>query len=475
MQSKSAKRTKDTEVKTPTKKTKQENHSEISSLQIDETFPLLETILPKGDKTDNYEYILADTIGTTNKTISYLNKWKERLNLGVMNEVSFWKAIISVMEQPPFENLNEFKERITKVFQCKSVEIEEETVFNFKQITLIEEVAARTNVNILIGPDFINTFNSQIHDQLIIRCFYKKLQSGDSNISICKLYLSSDMNVTALIEDLNLSLSIDKLQSNVKNPPKQTQQPLGSSSSSNSDNSGKFLSVNSTLFEQLQELHLRCEDVLEKELLRFGLYNIKIQQRFKDSDRFCYYAHCSSIYKEEDKVFLKLSMGRLENVSLMEKIVKENIRHTNISTIFRYGVISHKTLFENPYLNLLKVISFNDFSKLEINCNDNLQYDIYYTIQEPLVKKEQYQNEIKKKEVKTMMVLLIKLFYDCLFGINFLNNLNIMHCDLSMQNILFRKSDLNDTQGYYHGKLLKVLKNLTDDKLVIYHAVLIDH
>ncbi|KAL9654408.1 hypothetical protein ABK040_010435 [Willaertia magna] len=425
------------------------------------------------DKTDRCDYVLAD-IDRTTRMISCVYKWVDHLQLEIMDSCVFLEKLFRVSRELPFGSAKEFKERISNILECESVEMEEEKLINLFDVNRILELITQGNANILISPNFIKTFNSQIqNNQLNIQCFYVDNTSqidAIKKISFCKLRLVNDTDVTKFIGELNLSFKT------LQNPPQQAQQPLSSYSSFNSDNSAKFLCANSTLFKQLQELHLNCESELERELLRFGLFNIKIQQRFKGSDRFCYYANCSSVYKEEDKVFLKLSTGRLENVSLMEKIVKENIRYPNISTIFRYGVISHKTLTENPYLNLLKGISPDDFSKLEINCNENLQYNIYYTIQEPLVKKEQYQNEIKQKEVKTIMVLLIKLFYDCLFGLKFLNNLNIMHCDLSMQNILFRKSNLNNIQGYYHGKILKYLKNLTtvNDELVIYDAVLID-
>ncbi|KAL9649435.1 hypothetical protein ABK040_016217 [Willaertia magna] len=434
------------------------------------------------DKTDRYDYALADT-DLTSKMVSRVYKWVDHLELQIMDSFVFMDTCYRLCRNEKyFGSAKEFKERIASILEIEgeSIEIEEEKLISLFDANQMLELTTQGNVNILISPDFVKTFNSQIlNNDLKIQCFYvdKTAQSGATKlISFCKLRLVNDIDISTLIEELNLSLSTDNLNKTLQNPPQQTQQPLGSPSSSNSDSNAKFLSANSTLFEQLQELHSNSESELEKELLRFGLFNIKRKQRIKGSDRLCFYANCSSVYKEEDNIFLKLSIGRLENVSLMEKIVKENIRHPNISTIFRYGVISHKTLTSNPYLNLLKSISPDDFSKLEINCNDNLQSDIYYTIQEPLVKKEQYQNEIKKKEVKTIMILLIKLFYDCLFGIKFLNNLNIMHCDLSMQNILFRKSNLNHIQGYYHGKVLKYLKNLTtiNNQLVIYDAVLID-
>ncbi|KAL9655968.1 hypothetical protein ABK040_007589 [Willaertia magna] len=434
-------------------------------------------------KLDNYEHILIDTDNGT--TISREYKWIDKLNLEIMSIPSFLAAFPFFIMKPPFENIKEFKEHITTLF--KSVKIEKENVYNYiQQYSSIYDASFLCNVKILIAPNFIKTFIiPDSNNQLIIQCFYldKTLQTNSPEISVCKL----NLNNKEIIESLNLSFN--KLNNNAQylqhtlksqTTKQQSQQLLGSSNSSN-DCSAKFLCANATLFEQLQEIHLNSSESeipvdLEKELLRFGLYNIKIQQRIKgrSNDRFCYYAHCSSIHKEEENVFLKLSMGRLENVSLMERIVKENIRHSNISTIFRYGVISHKTLFENPYLNLLKVISPNDFSNYKLNINNSTlqSNDIYYTIQECLVKREQYLNEILK-EVKLVKLLLIKLFYDCLFGVKFLNQLNIMHCDLSMQNILFRKCNFNNFQGYYHGKLLKYLKKYLN-QFIIYDAVIID-
>ncbi|KAL9655475.1 hypothetical protein ABK040_011870 [Willaertia magna] len=152
--------------------------------------------------------------------------------------------------------------------------------------------------------------------------------------------------------------------------------------------------------------------------------------------------HCTSIYlnghsilkNECGKVFMKMTKFE-ENLlpsDLVLKHIMNNSQSKYICKIFRSDFICH----ESELMKLLKSKGYF----LDFDNKFKGSEGIYYTICEKLEDKSVYFELLTtQKSLKVQFMLLLTFFKACLKGLQYLHKeLNIVHGDLSIENILFR-------------------------------------
>ncbi|KAL9653361.1 hypothetical protein ABK040_001997 [Willaertia magna] len=192
--------------------------------------------------------------------------------------------------------------------------------------------------------------------------------------------------------------------------------------------------------QQRNESFTNCEFLfndlnLDYTFGKFKLSNIWNVSEITKSHCTCVYLIGRSILKNEcEKIFMKMTRFKdnLLPSDLVLKLIMQNNQSKNICKIFRSDFICH----DSELVELLKFKGyFLDFDNL-FKGNEG----IYYTVCEKLEDKSVFLKLLtSQKSLKCKIMLLLTFFENCLKGLQYLHKeSNIVHGDLSGENILFR-------------------------------------